>query len=705
MKKRLAASIISFCVALALLPATALAVPTTVTPDATSYASALMALDELEPAGFQAAAESELHPFGISRERSFTMLAEHEAFLLQSYDIDDNPETLYAYGSVNTSASGATLLEQIGGKLGSHALSYMEAVAFDPTGSGRDDHIAYVGFNPDSSCIAAWVLNTRTGRASAIYDIATAKWMSEDEPGQYSAPNFFSITAGDYDGDGIDTLMIYCCYDSAPAIDEFACTSTSDTLELSRPLISRALLHDGYVNYFQTMIQNDKPYYETAGPILNFNCDEEKAWMLGASLATGDFNGDGYEDLAALSYTNHLPNGVYYYSMYVPVLACALGGEGVNLKTMQDAVSSRRIYDTSGTTMANPSLAVGDIDGDGLDEMVMAGYYATLSTTGDGSGLTRDDNYYLRVAHMGYNPANNSFDSPTYLNVDITEGIQETADMADQSLPPIAAECVAINGVGSAEYVFIGHSLYSISGGSAGLQASLDGATIKNELLPVNLCPASAGEPNVVSSVAAGNFDGNQYGRETLLITLGCKEEGEDDYTYFLGSIGATYDSDGTPSYSAKFIECFGDKGDNHDEGLNCVIAAADMNDDGQLARFSEADFFYSDPNPMAVLQAAPWFGELGSWSDFQGGTSYGYSQSYTFGSSTTDSVSFSAGVIAELDAAVAEVSMEMGYSLDWNQTFEQSQSLTYETTFTAGPYDLVIISRTPVFTYYYDIY
>ena len=92
--------------------------------------------------------------------------------------------------------------------------SYVQAVSFDPRGIGRKDHIAFIGVN-SSKYVYVWVYDTRnrkwytTSGSNGGFSIVKCNWMNSEEPSGYEAPNFLSITAGDYDKDGKDTLVVY----------------------------------------------------------------------------------------------------------------------------------------------------------------------------------------------------------------------------------------------------------------------------------------------------------------------------------------------------------------------------------------------------------------------------------------------------------------------------------------------------------------
>ena len=96
---------------------------------------------------------------------------------------------------------------------------FVKSVSFDPTGTGRDDHIAFIGVYWDGSHAKArvWAYNTRSRAWSSAFDLGSGSglncdWMEEDHITEFEAMGFLSITAGDYNGDGKDTLVAYAAF-------------------------------------------------------------------------------------------------------------------------------------------------------------------------------------------------------------------------------------------------------------------------------------------------------------------------------------------------------------------------------------------------------------------------------------------------------------------------------------------------------------
>ena len=82
----------------------------------------------------------------------------------------------------------------------------MQAVSFDPTGSGRRDHVAFVGVSGKDKKGYMWVIDTTKGTdsdLSQLVEIGDFSYMfdaSAFKVPTYSNRSFLNIVAGDFDG-------------------------------------------------------------------------------------------------------------------------------------------------------------------------------------------------------------------------------------------------------------------------------------------------------------------------------------------------------------------------------------------------------------------------------------------------------------------------------------------------------------------------
>ncbi|MBO4415927.1 MAG: hypothetical protein J5824_08115, partial [Lachnospiraceae bacterium] len=160
-------------------------------------------------------------------------------------------------------------------------LDFAQGVAFDPTGSGRKDHIAVVGlgvnitkekkktyYNYFSKVV---VQNTITG-ASYEITLDTCNWMRDME--LWYAGSYFSITAGDYDHDGKDSVMVYVSADTVFNIYE---------IELSGSTLTKSAVLD-----VRAQVTSTRAVYGGTDPKPNLKPI--------VSITTGDFDSDGRDE-------------------------------------------------------------------------------------------------------------------------------------------------------------------------------------------------------------------------------------------------------------------------------------------------------------------------------------------------------------------------------------------------------------------------
>jgi uncharacterized repeat protein (TIGR02543 family) len=367
------------------------------------------------------------------------------------------------------------------------------------------------------------------------------------------------------------------------------------------------------------------------------------------------------------------------------------------------------------------------VNADGKDEIVAAGYTGIAKCdNGTWSGVyDRDkDNYAVSTAF--YDGGKYDLTELTLLQMNnFTKNHTEHIGVSHYTWPVASVACAAINGDSSADEVFISGTLYTWQDG-----------VLNEEFKPEYFGKSFDtidGMTNVwdhwVDSVAVGNFDGNDAGRQQIIFTV-CAINTDSKYIYKAGIIGGNEykdvsDATGVKSYGtvASYyssniqddgFNLYGGDGKHNswwDDGtpdpseiLNCVPVAIDCDNDGVMAKYDGKGYVYTDPSVLAVLQAAPYFGELGPYSDFAGTTSYSVTTSYTYGKTSSDNVSFGFGFAGDFEFPFVQASVEAGYTLNWSKSFENSLTTTYTSTFTAGPYDQVVLQRTPALVYSYSV-
>ncbi|HZK41925.1 MAG TPA: hypothetical protein VFD14_03015, partial [Clostridia bacterium] len=627
---------------------------------------------DAEPEGFDP--QDPNNPYGYDVGQPFLLMEQNELLLYQTYDLDKGGRAWTTYyegfdkGRVTKSVASGNLdvavnswrdqgsFAGFGTFADTRAYGYVQAVAFDATGSGRRDHVAYVGYDYQAKKVVTWVQDAREhNRKTAVKVLGTAEWISntqgENGLGQYKAKNFFSITAGDYDGDGRETYVVYVPGDGdGYGLSEIRLTSYFGLdYKDSKYIGFRDCLHHFYLQNGASLAHDNMMMHK-----------------LCAALATGDFNGDGIDDLAVLSYINRPESSKQSFDsrLYAPFLVTVSGakGSGTILKKSYDSAYIRKVEKvvsdkTYYHSMIAPGIAAGDIDGDGFDDLVVTGVKNTNRTKVNSEDA--DDPYYS-IDNGKFSVA--IFRHASTLADFSLEDIATTKwhqsgfyPRQDDVWQQTAVETVAIDGKGAAEYIFIQGGLYQVSPVDGKITAKLipDYFTKKDSAAGGSVIGVA-----YIQSVAAGNFDDNEAGREQVVFVIGLRQTTmwtSSDYYFRLGMIGGDEYEDTADSYGpvknfyANDIDkgqyFVAKKGDKLKQTLNAVIVAIDRDQDGLMGKYKGTEYRYSDPAVLAALQAAPWFGELGSWEDYQGRTSYGFSQTYSFSTVTSETKSFGLGI------------------------------------------------------------
>lgn len=144
-------------------------------------------------------------------------------------------------------------------------------------------------------------------------------------------------------------------------------------------------------------------------------------------------------------------------------------------------------------------------------------------------------------------------------------------------------------------------------------------------------------------------------------------------------------------------------------KGPAIAIAAVDTDNDTEIFEFKSKEYTYAEPEVMALLQAAPYFGDLDE-------AGYGYGdncatsigKSYEEGHSSTTHSSVSAGVVVSADLTLScfKVSAEASFTHEWAWEYEKSTSQTWSWEVeNNGKTNKVVLTRTPIVMYYYDAY
>ena len=714
-------------------------------------------------------------PFLLSRQSELALLVGDNGsdvmYRMDNLDMDQawtQDDERWIHGVNVTNSTNSSMPQE---RLAFHKdLFYQQSVALDRDGKGRDQFIATVGLY--GSRITLVVQDARNGNIDTPQYIEEATWMgAAGSGGDWLKDNYFAITAGDYDGDGKDSIIVYVCGDGDEVkLMEYKYNGSSwngkEILKLSEVLKETT---------YNTAAGTDMKYK----PVV--------------SLTTGDFDGDGGESFAysagfyntsgskADGFRSYSVNNLEQFATAVQVYDYVdtednKGWEPYAPVWMYDRASSVKEQDrtTSNkkyeiTYMHAGVIGAGDVDGDGVDDIVAAGYtdhnYSDNKTR-YAKAIYNSKNKLIQVDDI-YNYSSNkqyvtSVISKNKSGKFVKTALKRTAmstmqgftwakhcNDKDFEFAKLCIACGTTNGNNNPEDVFISGIVYDFTEYSPKVKYTPN--IVTNQLSVTTGGSKQESSVNWIRNVAAGNFNGNDAGREQFVFTLWQKKKGDEKYSANVGAVTGVEFADETGSDDDDETEP--DEGDETEpdyvtsygapEGYACsleasditnnnrpihgtnidasqlmysasssnaicaVPVAVDIDDDGLLGRFRSNGYVYTDPEVLAVLQAGPYFGELDDLGGYEDpcGTTYAISTGYENGTSSSDNVSFEAGFAGEVAGPGFKTSLELGYAMDYSNSYEESYSVETTNGWTADKKDLVIISRVPQLVYTYDIW
>ncbi len=721
----------------------------------------------------------------------------------------------FGFGNYSTLSTGTlyhgdkTTLE------GAHTSA--RSVAFDPTGSGKDDHIAVVTLHRakvgnDWKVWFDLAVTDSKGDLIGERESFGGINLENDNVHEAQAGALLAITAGDYNGDGRDEIAVYnpvLAGGYSPRIELYKLSGTS---------LIRQSDYTKYIGYGHYEAGHDgqnranEIFTNALAPDIAGNKEKREAghWLnqyFSVSLATVENTGDGVDDLAvAMSVSRDAndrnemthqdnPRGsgaVACLTTWVNPMAAGSKTEDHYLTDNWDGAYGDKTEANryKSEMMQFPGVDARDINGDGVPEIVVAGYRlqdpesktsgawdldeerflvtyfsysSTLAVDKDGNPLTDGsgkptgelDKKYVRQGPMQWVSMNGSdYDG----NITMGAGLNNVGKNEGALHNPIQVEIFAERGADYVNSIFVNgyvlralsyrgdkpaSSLYTGYAEYPGdLSPSVD--TTKGLYIlyayPLELVDntkfgfVSSSSVKTIGEAVSGNFDGNVQGREQLVFTYLLRQSGagnEGKYSAVLCSLDVKNPTQAVTNISANAwrdaVSGTGAHTDNilkgatvevrsafyNQEYLPLTICTPDVDDDSVLMRYDKTKapaFYFSDPNIIAVLEAAPYFAELEPGSDPE--TSITTTKGEGTGSSTGANISaylqIGYGFDISSGAGVANTTifeMDIVGGVTGSHGWEESEAFarSVSATFSAAYEHTVALTMTPYVRYYYQ--
>lgn len=573
-------------------------------------------------------------------------------------------------------------------------------VAFDPNGTGKDEYIANLVFDKSSARLRLYVTN-KDRRVSDVVQIGDGNDSEYIKKLKfYQTRAMLSLAAGDFDGDGKDTLMIYTPgnnekTDTVDSIKEY--TFSGSKLTDKGRVINLGDVIDGGREALKAMLYHDG------------NGDNELRAHLSVDMEVGDVDMDGIDELAMTVNVNDLKKSEYELdgTTYTNFEKSYLTVYDYNNSNKWSQMTKQTLLNSNGDAKGRARFAgvtIGYVSdkpiGSMPPEVVAVGYY---DQNGDYQDCDFNKSKLLAYSYQ-YSTNDNSWTPKFKATEVVTNGFTNTGTKGDDVQNPIAVAAVAADGVNTQEYLFISGSMYKVDPANGKQLSILEGSDKGHDRWLGGRLINNSG----ILDYAVGNFNGNKQGMEQVYYVEYRKQETFDKQFLKIGQLykkSSTSTSGGqtTVTPDSKFSR-WEDDWTYYDKGnCNLAIATADVNNDAMLAKIKSVSTGYTDPKVMAILEASPHFAEVNDGDIGNSQTGIGYSKDHS--ETVTASGSFGFDIMAGFEYVAPLIETGGGVEFNTSHTFtvgatkSTSKKITVE--YSNDTNDNMVLMYATLMTYY----
>ncbi|MCR5825547.1 MAG: fibronectin type III domain-containing protein, partial [Oscillospiraceae bacterium] len=643
-------------------------------------------------------------PFGKASNSSwFNLFTVNELFVAKGYENDRYWNTYNYEGSIgNALASDNVGSGRIDNKNG---LAFVSTAAVDVNGSGKKDHVAVLAYNRAQERLELFLTDqygTRIGSVK-VFGYVEDGFDYMDAVSSHDYTGLVSLTAGDFDGDGKDTVVVYWPRMRAddnetgymPAIFETEFSGSGFSLK-------RTITKNIY-SLLGTERQNEIADSNSADGKVRDNCAV-------VDLVAADTDKDGLDELLITAGMNNCSaNDIETRQSKLFIMDLTSNGwsttHTLDTNGYQDGKASNP------TRLRWASSSVGNLipagSGSDYDEILTAGWVD--EDTDDDSSVQDRIGVYLTFCTGTTRKANGdtvgSYQStglPCLTEDDVSEFTRGGHYDDDcQSLVPVAVfngDGVKESGADNAANVLIADTVYLYKDSKLSQVFRYDYFNDDDDGIGGTIITNG-----LVQSAVAGNFDGNTDGKEQVILTTCQKQSSVNNYFYKV----YTYQKNGKGEWTCDASSYVVDKKST----AYLSLCPVDVDDDSTIVRLKDISRTYTDVEALAILESSPTFAEIEGGDVGNGATAYGKSKSSGTESSYSNSLTVNTvvGFEWEMDDVTLGFSLGAGFEATTDHAFtwetSDTTTLTYELNYANDTGDnLVIVYRRPVTCYRYEV-
>ena len=622
-----------------------------------------------------------------------------ELFVSQGYDGYRSFET-YNYnndrdhkeGSIGSITDGTrTGKKEEGNKNG---FTIMDTAPVDAKGEGQKRYVAVLGYWLGGKRLELYIADKDGNRVSNTYAIGGEKTLDYlEQADAFEDTGFVSVAAGDFNGDGKDTVIAYAPLmesdSEQPQLWEFSIGSNMQLEKTGTVCNIFDILGTG--NIATKHSNNGKVFRNT--PVVQ--------------MTTADTDKDSVDELVVTAGMNNTKADVNNRQSRMFIYD--------NITEEEKSYWNKTFeLDTKGYNNGNQRLrwassSVGNLvmTGSGADypEIITAGWVD--KKTNKDADLTHDIGAYVTSCSKTTKKGNSAIG--TYAKSEVpaigsngqpqVSGFTKDGHYRDNVQSLVVVDTFAADGVNAAASVLIMDTIYTYEAGK-GLNQEFRMDYFNHS---DNGIGSSIITNGLVQDAVSGNFSGNEEGKEQIVFTTCQKRASRNQYFYKT----YTYKKTGKSSWKCDSTGYRISKKGN----AYTSLCAPDIDSDSTIARIKDVSLTYTEPEVLALLESTPYFSEVDEGDIGNSETAYGKENGE--GDSVSTAEGLTTNIVAGFEWSVDDIcagfvcgagfetSVEQGYTWETATSTTKKFSLNYSND--TGE-NQVIVYRRPVTTYRYEI-
>lgn len=622
-----------------------------------------------------------------------------ELFVSQGYDGYRSFET-YNYnndrdhkeGSIGSITDGTRIGKKEEGN--KNGFTIMDTAPVDAEGEGQKRYVAVLGYWLGGKRLELYIADKDGNRVSNTYAIGGEKTLDYlEQADAFEDTGFVSVAAGDFNGDGKDTVIGYAPLmesdSEQPQLWEFSIGSNMQLEKTGTVCNIFDILGTG--NIATKHSNNGKVFRNT--PVVQ--------------MTTADTDKDSVDELVVTAGMNNTKADVNNRQSRMFIYD--------NITEEEKSYWNKTFeLDTKGYNNGNQRLrwassSVGNLvmTGSGADypEIITAGWVD--KKTNKDADLTHDIGAYVTSCSKTTKKGNSAIG--TYAKSEVpaigsngqpqVSGFTKDGHYRDDVQSLVVVDTFAADGVNAKASVLIMDTIYTYEA-EKGLNEEYRTDYFNHSDNGIGTSIITNG---LVQDAVSGNFSGNEEGREQIVFTTCQKRASKNQYfykTYTYKKTGKSFWQCNSTGYRIS------KKGNAYTS-----LCAPDIDSDSTIARIKDVSLTYTEPEVLALLESTPYFSEVDEGDIGNSETAYGKENGE--GTSVSTAEGLTTNIVAGFEWSVDDIcagfvcgagfetSVEQGYTWETATSTTKKFSLNYSND--TGE-NQVIVYRRPVTTYRYEI-